>query len=420
MTDANTNDPVRLPARRLPALLDIALPAVAVGSGAMLFMAVPNIIGGDDLWSWTKAITLALSATVVGYAVNKLAIERGAPQAVRGYRMAGFLSVGSILAVGGGLFAATYSGLVFKHVTELQLQEHGAALSVHVSTQGAAAAKAGQVTPAIGSITTDLRQKAGCEIQSSCVSGRGNGGRGPVARALDERAGRAEAIAGQVANGERMRGIRLDELNGLIGNYQRVLADDEVPISERRVELAGIDARVRQVAGELAEAVPVAMLSAFAGELKSGVEIPGRPAAEASLNAILARHGQGLADVISSVERLEMAPPAFPKRTGVSDTLGYFGHFLPVAAIAAVVELIFPLALWLYTFMALHWEGHVKEAGQRRGRSDTGDDEPSTSSGNGALPPQEPLTDTNVAAFLPPRRRRNGRGARRGRFDSLN
>ena len=31
------------------------------------------------------------------------------------------------------------------------------------------------------------------------------------------------------------------------------------------------------------------------------------------------------------------------------------GHILPVAAIAAGDELIFPISLWLYTFFALSW-----------------------------------------------------------------
>jgi hypothetical protein len=29
------------------------------------------------------------------------------------------------------------------------------------------------------------------------------------------------------------------------------------------------------------------------------------------------------------------------------------GHFLPIAAIVAVVELVFPLTLWLYTYFTL-------------------------------------------------------------------
>lgn len=105
----------------------------------------------------------------------------------------------------------------------------------------------------------------------------------------------------------------------------------------------------------------MALLMAYAGELEAGVSVPGRAEAQGRLNAILERHGQALSAVIGSIEGAEQAAPSFPPRTGVSDTFGYFGHFLPVAAITAVVELIFPLVLWAYTFWALAWDIHVRE-----------------------------------------------------------
>lgn len=45
----SAGDPVRLPRRKLPTPVDVALPAVAIGSGAMLFLAVPNLIDGAEL-----------------------------------------------------------------------------------------------------------------------------------------------------------------------------------------------------------------------------------------------------------------------------------------------------------------------------------------------------------------------------------
>jgi hypothetical protein len=35
--------------------------------------------------------------------------------------------------------------------------------------------------------------------------------------------------------------------------------------------------------------------------------------------------------VVESIEHVDAVPPAFPKRTGVSDTFSYIAHFLPVA-----------------------------------------------------------------------------------------
>jgi hypothetical protein len=349
-------DPVRLPKKKLPALIDVALPAVALGSGAMLFLAVPNIVEGSDFWSYAKALTLAASATVISFAINRMAIERGAPLATTGYGGAGIVSIASILAVGGGLFGATYSGLVFKDVAELQLQEHGTALSDFVAGRSAAAAEAARVDPVMRAIVADLGQKTACEREESCISGRGNGGRGPVTRIMEEIGGRATAIDQQLRAGEAARRDIVGRLNAAMGDYQARLADTKKNIWERRIDVQQSDIEIRQAVAELDEAIPVTLLSAYAAELKSGSVIPGRPAAETKLNTILSRYGDGLAEVITTIARDRDPAPDFPKRTGVSDTFQYIAHFLPVAAIAAVVELVFPIVLWSYIFWALAWD----------------------------------------------------------------
>ena len=55
---------------------------------------------------------MSVGAGLAAYAINRLAIERGAEQATIGYLGAGIISIGSILVVGFGFFAATYPGVV--------------------------------------------------------------------------------------------------------------------------------------------------------------------------------------------------------------------------------------------------------------------------------------------------------------------
>ena len=369
---AKFDEPPRLPKKKLPPLIDVALPLVAVGSGAMLGLAVPNIIEGSGAWSIVKASVLALSATVVAFSVNRLAIERGAPQAAKGYLGATIVSIGSVVAVGGGLFAATYSGLVFRDVAELKLQEHGTAVSDHIALQSSATAQTTRVLPAMRSIETDLRHKAECEIETACISGRG-GGYGPVARIVEEQAGRAASLGEQIAAGDSDRQAIMARLNGLVAEYQTTLGNDQEDIWNRRAALQTIDARIGQELGALREAMPVALVGAYAGELQGGVTVQGHSEAEGRLNAILVRHGQSLSAVIGSIGASNVSPPAFPPRTGVSDTFAYIGHFLPVAAITAVVELIFPLVLWAYTYWALAWDIHVRDRRSRGLDSDERD-----------------------------------------------
>ncbi|MBB4305120.1 hypothetical protein GGD81_004188 [Rhodobium orientis] len=347
--------PIRLPKRKKQPFVKVTLLALAASSGGMLMMAVPNLISGTGIVAFSKAALLAASATAVAYGINRMAVERGAPLATIGYVSAGIVSVGSILVVGGGLFAGTYAGLTFKDVAELQLQEYGTELSHYVGNRSRAAQQAGRVAPAVRAVAQDLDQKRACELRSSCVSGRGNGGRGPVARALEDKAGRASAIVHQLDAGEKARRDALAELNRLLGAYQDVIGDSGREIWDRRTALQKIDAEIQQAATELDEAVPVALITAYGKELQLGTEIAGRPVVTRRLNAILDKHGQSLKAVASTVKRSSNEPPSFPRRTGVSDTFRYLGHFAPIAAITAVAELVFPLALWLYTLLALLW-----------------------------------------------------------------
>lgn len=359
-TDAKplTGEPVELPRQKLPPFLDLALPGIAIGSSIILTTGLLSIVEDSGLAASIKFIAIGGMAAVVSYGVNKLAIENGAPLAARRFRGAALASVLSILAVGSGLFAGTYPGLVLPHVAERQLQEHGIALDNHIAAQTASSAQASQIVPALRAIVSDLQEKAACEIASGCVSG-GAGGYGTVARVMEELAGRAATIGREVDAGLAARQTHVGTLNQLMADYQTALADDDADIWERRSQVQVIDAKIRQELGELGEALPVSLVSAYAGELRGGADIAGRTDTTARLNGILTRHGDSLSLVAASSAQAQTAAPAFPKRTGVSDTFAYIGSFLPIAAVAATVDLIFPVTLWFYTYWQLVWRKHI-------------------------------------------------------------
>lgn len=360
-TDHNSTsrEPVELPRQKLPPFLDLALPGVAIGSSIILTTGLFAIVEGSDFLAYAKFIAIGGMAAVVSYGVNKLAIENGAPLAARRFRGAALASVLSILAVGSGLFAGTYPGLVLPHVAERQLQEHGIALDNYIAAQTASSAQASRIVPALRAIVGDLQEKAACEITSGCVSGS-SGGYGTVARVMEELAGRAANIGREVDAGLAARQTHVGTLNALIADYQTALADEDADIRERRSQAQVIDAKIRQELGELSEALPVTLVSAYAGELQSGADIAGRTETTARLDGILARHGDSLNVVAASSAQTLATPPAFPKRTGVSDTFAYIGSFLPIAAVAATVDLIFPVTLWFYTYWQLVWRKHIQ------------------------------------------------------------
>jgi hypothetical protein len=174
----------RMPKKPLPHYTQFLLPALAAGSGALLGFAMPGLIGAETILDYVKCAVIAVSATGTAYGINRLAIEKGALQAAIGTSGAGLVSVASILSVGTGLFAATYAGFTIERTDRLRLEEYGYAQAAYVDGQVRRAREAARIEPAVHALLADLSDKEACERASSCLSGHGPGGEGPVFRAL--------------------------------------------------------------------------------------------------------------------------------------------------------------------------------------------------------------------------------------------
>ena len=196
-------------------------------AGALAF-AIPNLLSGSPVLVGAKTALLTGAAFVVSYGVNKLAVERGAPLANNGYATAGIASVFSILAVGGALFCATYSGLVYADVERLHLERYGRDLSVYVGSGAAWSAAADNASSAVRTIGADLKDKAKCEFESSCISGRGDGGPGPVTRAADAVSGTAQALVQRIEASQDRRTATLNTLGSLQSRFNDVLSSEEL------------------------------------------------------------------------------------------------------------------------------------------------------------------------------------------------
>ncbi len=323
-------------------------------AGALAF-AIPNLLSGSPVLVGAKTALLTGAAFVVSWGVNKLAVERGAPLANNGYASAGIASVGSILTVGGALFCATYSGLVYSDVERLNLERYGRDLSVYVGSGASWSAAADTASSAVQTISADLKDKAECELASSCISGRGNGGAGPVSRAAEAAAGKAQALTQAIEDSQARRTATLNTLGSLQSRFNDVLSSEELGVSERRKALQELARAIGGTVAELLQRIPLAELRGYAAELRGGITIPGRPEAQERLSAILAGHGGMLAQSLAAVPETISPMPAFPAKTGVSDTFAYLGHFLPIAAITAIVECTLPILIWLFAYISLHW-----------------------------------------------------------------
>lgn len=344
----------RLEGRKATPFVKKILVGATALSGAMLGMAVYNLTDGETALDVVKAGVMTFAGIIVSYGVSAQAIEKGAALAAINFPGAKLTSIASILAVGTGLFASTFAGLTINRVDELRLAQFGSQMAGYVDRQDQVVSKAGRTGPALKAVVADLQQKTACEKSSSCISLRGNGGRGTVTRMLEIKTARAEGILKEFEAGEAIRSGALSQISGLVSDYDTTLDNSDLSKKERRKELRKIVARIKRALNILKEALPVALLEAYAKELQEGVSITDRVVASQNLNAIFRNHGKALEDVIDSLEVKDKAAPIFPAKTGVSETFRYIGHFLPIAAIVAVLELILPITIWLYTYFTLY------------------------------------------------------------------
>ncbi len=347
-----------LPMRLLPKGKPVSSPklvtlSLSLASGGMLVFAVPDLIDAKTFADYVNAAFLAGGGVIVSYATTTLAIAKGAPQAAIGMVGSKLLSLGSMAIVGGGLFSATYAGLTIEKIDELRLRHFTRDVATFVDMRDRRSSEAGRSAPVIDSFVDDLAAKEICEEQTSCISGHGTGGRGPVARALSSKRQRAEAIAKQVRQGAMVEHDALRQINRGLASLDKALNAADLKKSERRAALQAGGTEINQGLNALDEAVPVALIAAYADELRRPVSFPGKRDASDVMSNLLAGYGDSLHTVLSSTDDRDHPRPTFPGATGVSETFGYIGHFLPVAAMVAVVELVFPITLWFYTYFAL-------------------------------------------------------------------
>lgn len=106
-TEKNKTVPVRIEKKPRTPFKNYIIPGFAFITGGMVFAAASQLIEPVGFTGFMKVALLSTGAGLVSYVVNRYAIEEGAELAATGFLSAGIVSVGSILVVGGGLFAST-------------------------------------------------------------------------------------------------------------------------------------------------------------------------------------------------------------------------------------------------------------------------------------------------------------------------
>jgi len=351
----------RVPQRASPSFISTTMGGLAFLSAGLLTSAAWPLTHAQSTGDVIKCFAIGFGGGLVSYTTTRLAVERGAPLSAMGFTGAKVASIGSMAIVGLGFFAATYAGLTIKKIDELRLREYTRDVAAYVDTRDRRSSEARRAVAAIESIPADLRDKEDCEEKTSCVSGYRHGGRGPVTRALALQRQRAEAVAAQVQEGTEDETNALRDVNQGLATLSKAMDAPNLNKAERRAALQAAGVAINQGLNELDEAIPTTLMAAYADELQRPVTIPSKRESSEAVSRLLSGYGDSLQAVLTSVDDREDKRPAFPAPTGVTDTFAYIGHFLPIAAVVAVIELVFPITLWLYTYFALIAQIHESE-----------------------------------------------------------
>lgn len=337
-------------------LAHLALFATLIGNMFLIPMALFAMTQASGPLENLKLLIVGLGASAAAYAVNRFAVDRLAPLAAIGFKLAGAFAITIILITGSATFLGSLTGIIYGSVEVKTYQENGQELTQYIGSVNEAALVATRVAPAVQAIAGDIERTASCEVSSSCLSRRGNGGRGSMSIALEAAAAKAFAIVEALEAGALDRSQLLDELNRLNERYNAELADTDQPMSQRRAAMQSIHAEISQMASALSEALPISLIKGFAQELRAGASVRGNPSGSRILSAYLRDHGSALADQLDGLPDAELIAPNFPERPGMLDVLGYLADFAAIAAIVFVGELCLPITLYVMTWLMLVWE----------------------------------------------------------------
>ncbi len=336
------------------------IPASAVLTGTLVGLATPQLIDATGTSGAFKAVLIGAAAAFVSGVVNFYAIRDGARLAATGFALAGVASLSTVIIVGGSAATFSYAGLSLGQVNQLALREHGGSLGSYVEQAISHAAQSIQIKPIIDAAAADIQRNLGCERLTGCLSGR-RGGEGPVFRVVQPLATRASEISHQLAGIEAVRKNQLALANNMVGEFQATLSDANLTTDERWQNLGRKDARIKQAVSALRETVPVSLLKGYGAELEGGVSVPGKHDVSVRINQLLRRHGSAITTALDDLKADKSRSPTFPSRAGVAQAFEQLSRFWPIGVLTASIEMLIPIALWVYTYLAIFWGYHQKE-----------------------------------------------------------
>jgi hypothetical protein len=340
---------------------------------------------------WLEVGMLGLAGGVAAYSVNHIGITKGAYQAAIKAPGAAAASLGAMALAGVTISIASFTGAVINPVDQNRLQEFGRENAAYVEARIDSVARADEVIIAAQSAYAQIKASRLCEELESCVSRRGNGGRGTAFYTLQSAETEISTVLEKLTEGETLRDEALEALLETNAVLQDALNITSPSRKARRMAVQEQISEQNAALLELDRALPLSLVGGLAGELERGVEIPGNADLTKRINERLAKAGSGISAVLGSGDVDDIVRPTLPRETGVLETLGWLGHYLPLAGVLFLIDAVFPILLWFFTFLSIRPLVEIE-------------DEENT----------DPFDFTNTVEMPPVQINRSGNGAMRG------
>ncbi len=322
-------------------------------SGLFFGIGAYGLIDPQSILQWVEVATVGFAGGLAAYSVNHICTTKGAYQAAINVSGAAAASVTTMIAMGLTISVASLTGMTINSVDQMRMQEFGSKNSVYVEERIVAARQADQVVVAVESAFDQILAGSTCERKNSCVSRKGNGGEGLTYFTLKSAESQVDTVLQKLKDGIEDRDIALERIEE---SQEDILAALNTTNPSRRTRRAEVQKQLsvqNKALAALDRAQPLSLVAGLAEELQRGVSLPGKPDLSQRINEQTAKAASGILKALEQVGVSEIKRSQLPPETGAMETLGWIGHFLFLATMLILIDTVFPILLWFFTFSAL-------------------------------------------------------------------
>ncbi len=312
-----------------------------------------GLIDPQSILQWLETAVVGFAGGFAAYSINHICTTKGAYQAATGVTGAAPASLVTMAAMGVTISIASITGMTINSVDRMRLQGFGSENTTYVEERITAARQADHVVVSVESAFEQIKASSTCEREKSCVSRKGNGGEGLAYFTLKGTETRIGIVLQKLKDGTENLDAALQQVEESEEDILTVLNAVNPSRKARRAKIQKHVSEQNKALASLDRAQPLSLVSSLAEELQRGVNLSGDPVLSQRINERLSKAASGIVKALEQVGVTKAKRPRMPVETGVMETLGWIGHFLFLAAILVLIDTVFPILLWFFTFSAL-------------------------------------------------------------------